>query len=84
MAQNTIFAFTKMTLAISEIKLLSLFYSLQNTFPRDNMKKAYSQLYELNRDLILGYTIHSNNHMELLECLRIVNQAIQKTANLRG
>ena len=52
--------------------------------PRTNMKKAYTQLYELNRDLMLGYTIRSNNHMELLECLRIVNQAIQKTGKLRG
>ena len=48
------------------------------------MKKAYTQLYELNRDLMLGYTIRSNNHMELLDCLRIVNQAIQKTGKLRG
>ena len=48
------------------------------------MKKAYSQLYELNKDLMLGYNIRSNNHLELLECLRIVNQAIQKTGNLRG
>ena len=55
-----------------------------HTSPGSNMKKACSQLYELNRDLILGYTICSNNHMELLECLRIVNQAIQKTENLSG
>ncbi|CAI8055645.1 Bardet-Biedl syndrome 2 protein homolog [Geodia barretti] len=48
-----------------------------------NMKKAYFQLYELNKDLMLGYNIRSNNHLELLECLRIVNQAIQKTGNLR-
>ena len=48
------------------------------------MKKAYFQLYELNKDLMLGYNIRSNNHLELLECLRIVNQAIQKTGNLRG
>ena len=51
---------------------------------RSNMKKAYTQLYELNRDLMVGYTIRSNNHMELLECLRIVNQAIQKAGKLRG
>ena len=48
------------------------------------MKKAYAQLYDLNKDLIVGYTIRSNNHMELLECLRIVNQAIQKAGKLRG
>jgi Bardet-Biedl syndrome 2 protein len=48
-----------------------------------NMKKAYSQLYDINRDLMLGYTIRSSNHMELLDCLRVVNQAVLKTANLR-
>lgn len=58
--------------------------SLSPSLPRGNMKKAYSQLYELNKDLMLGYNIRSNNHLELLECLRIVNQAIQKTGNLRG
>ena len=48
------------------------------------MKKAYMQLYELNRDIITGYTIRCNNHTELLECLKIVNQAIQKAGKLRG
>lgn len=48
-----------------------------------SMKKAYSQLYELNRELIMGYRIRSNNHMELLDCLKIVNQAVQKAAKLR-
>ena len=48
------------------------------------MKKAYIQLHDLNSDLITGYKIRSNNHMELLDCLKIVNQAIQKAANLRG
>ena len=48
------------------------------------MKKAYSQLYNLNKDLMTGYKIRSNNHMQLLECLKIVNQAIQKAGKLRG
>ena len=48
------------------------------------MKKAYMQLYELNKDIVTGYKIRSNNHMELLECLKIVNQAIQKAGKLRG
>ena len=48
------------------------------------MKKAYLQLYELNRDIITGYKIRCNNHLELLECLKIVNQAIQKAGRLRG
>ena len=48
------------------------------------MQKAYSQLYNLNKDLMMGYNIRSNNHMELLEGLKIVNQAIQKAGRLRG
>ena len=48
------------------------------------MKKAYMQLYELNKDIVTGYKIRCNNHMELLECLKIVNQAIQKAGKLRG
>ncbi len=51
---------------------------------RTNMKKAYMQLYDLNKDIVTGYKIRSNNHMELLECLKIVNQAIQKAGKLRG
>lgn len=48
-----------------------------------SMRKGFMQLYELNRDIIMGYRIRSNNHLELLECLRIVNQAIQKAGRLR-
>ena len=51
---------------------------------RSNMKKAYIQLHDLNSDLITGYKIRSNNHLELLDCLKIINQAIQKAGNLRG
>ena len=48
------------------------------------MKKAYQQLYELNKDLITGYKIRCNNHLELLDSLRIVNQAVQRAGRLRG
>lgn len=48
------------------------------------MRKAYTQLYNLNKDLMMGYKIRSNNHMQLLECLKIVNQAIQKAGKMRG
>ena len=48
------------------------------------MKMAYTQLYDLNKDIMRGYEIRRNNHVELLECLKIVNQAIQKGARLRG
>ncbi|XP_028665213.1 Bardet-Biedl syndrome 2 protein homolog [Erpetoichthys calabaricus] len=47
------------------------------------MKKRYSELYDLNKDLINGYRIRANNHTELLNCLRAVNQAIQRAGRLR-
>ena len=48
------------------------------------MKMAYMQLYDLNKEVIRGYEIRRNNHLELLECLKIVNQAVQKATRLRG
>ena len=48
------------------------------------MRKAYMELFDLNRDLINGYQIRCNNHDELLASLKIVNQTIQRAANLRG
>ena len=48
------------------------------------MKKAYTQLMELNHDLVTGYKIRTGNHLEFLECLKLVNQSIQKSGRLRG
>ena len=48
-----------------------------------NMRKWYSQLYDLNRDLISGYKIRCNNHQELMDTLKQVNQIIQKAGRLR-
>ncbi|XP_006811161.1 BBSome complex member BBS2-like [Saccoglossus kowalevskii] len=48
-----------------------------------NMRKGYMELYDLNRDLINGYKIRCNNHNELLSCLKLVNQMIQKAGRLR-
>lgn len=48
------------------------------------MRKAYTQLYDLNKDIVMGYKIRCANHTELLECLRLANQAIQKAGRLRG
>ncbi|KAM9301908.1 BBSome complex member BBS2 [Gastrophryne carolinensis] len=48
-----------------------------------NMKKCYSELYDLNRDLINRYNIRCNNHTELLNNLKSVNQAIQRAGRLR-
>ena len=48
------------------------------------MKKWYSQLYDINRDLTAGYKIRMNNHQELMDTLKDVNQIIQKSGRLRG
>lgn len=48
------------------------------------MKKMYTELYGLNRDLIGEYTKRHNNHTELLSALKDVNAMIQKAARLRG
>lgn len=48
------------------------------------MRKRYVELFDLNRDLINGYTIRCNNHQELLACLKLVNQTIQRAGRLRG
>lgn len=48
------------------------------------MKRSYSELFDLNRDLVSGYKIRSTNHGELLKCLKVVNQTIQRAGNLRG
>ncbi|XP_043935476.1 Bardet-Biedl syndrome 2 protein [Protopterus annectens] len=48
-----------------------------------NMKRHYMELYNLNKDLINEYKIRSNNHTELLNNLKQVNQAIQRAGRLR-
>lgn len=48
------------------------------------MKNRYMELYDLNKDLLNGYKIRSNNHTELLGSLKAVNQAIQRAGRLRG
>ncbi|XP_074769683.1 BBSome complex member BBS2 isoform X2 [Athene noctua] len=48
-----------------------------------NMKTRYIELYDLNRDLINQYKIRCNNHTELLNNLKAVNQAIQRAGQLR-
>ncbi|KAK4814145.1 hypothetical protein QYF61_009064 [Mycteria americana] len=48
-----------------------------------NMKTRYIELYDLNRDIINQYKIRCNNHTELLNNLKAVNQAIQRAGRLR-
>lgn len=47
------------------------------------MRKAYTQLYSLNNQLISNYNLRSVNHETLLASLKEVNNMIQKLANLR-
>ncbi|XP_060564971.1 Bardet-Biedl syndrome 2 protein homolog [Ruditapes philippinarum] len=48
-----------------------------------NMKKGYTELYNMNRDLINGYKIRCGNHQELLAALKQVNLIIQKAGRMR-
>lgn len=48
------------------------------------MRRGYMELFDLNRDLVNGYKIRCSNHQELLNCLKLVNQTIQKAGQLRG
>lgn len=41
-------------------------------------------LFNFNKDLINGYKVRCNNHTELLNCLKQLNQIIQKAGKLRG
>ena len=47
------------------------------------MRKMYLRLFELNGDLIAEYTKRANNHQQLLDALKEVNQMIQRAAKLR-
>ncbi|XP_052802145.1 Bardet-Biedl syndrome 2 protein homolog [Mya arenaria] len=48
-----------------------------------NMKKGYTELYNMNRDLINGYKIRCGNHQELLNALKQVNLIVQKAGRMR-
>eukprot|EP01041_Mallomonas_annulata_P010049 gene10049-20934_t len=49
----------------------------------ESMKRAYTELFSLNNNLIGGYNLRAGNHEGLLAALKEVNQMIQKAANLR-
>ncbi|XP_023240900.1 Bardet-Biedl syndrome 2 protein homolog [Centruroides sculpturatus] len=48
------------------------------------MRKWYQELHALNHELISNYKIRSNNHEELLNCLKQINQIIQRAGHLRA
>ncbi len=47
------------------------------------MKKLYTSLFEIDRDLINENKKRENNHGGLLESLKVVNQMVQRAARLR-
>ena len=49
----------------------------------ETMRRAYTDLYALNNQLIAGYNNRAATHESLLVALKDVNQMIQKAANLR-
>ncbi|XP_054718944.1 Bardet-Biedl syndrome 2 protein homolog [Uloborus diversus] len=48
-----------------------------------SMRKWHQDLHALNSELINNYKIRSNNHEELMNCLKQVNQIIQRAGRLR-
>lgn len=47
------------------------------------MRRAYTELQSLNKQLLQGYGVRRNTHVGLLQCLKEVNAMIQRAANLR-
>jgi len=47
------------------------------------MKENYTGLWNVNHELLAEYKKRHANHTELLDCLKEVNQMIQKAARLR-
>lgn len=66
-----------MLVFLTRLKYVKMYYRL-------TMKRYYTQLYNLNQELISQYRVRCNNHEELLSCLKQVNQVIQKAGRLRG
>jgi len=49
----------------------------------ENMTKYYSQLHQLNREMVGEYRKRAHNHADLLASLKEVNHMIQRAARLR-
>ena len=47
------------------------------------MRRAYTELYTNNKQLLSGYSIRKKTHDDLVTVLKDVNNMIQKAANLR-
>ncbi|CAM9282098.1 unnamed protein product [Ectocarpus fasciculatus] len=49
----------------------------------ESMRRAYTELYGLNNQLIAGYSTRAANHEGLMAGLKQINQVIQRASNLR-
>ena len=49
----------------------------------DTLCEAYTDLYQLNREILAEYHKREQNHSNLLTSLKQVNEMIQKAASLR-
>jgi Bardet-Biedl syndrome 2 protein len=49
----------------------------------ESMRRAYTQLYGLNNQLVGAYNTRASNHEALIAALKEVNLAIQRASNLR-
>jgi Bardet-Biedl syndrome 2 protein len=47
------------------------------------MRRAYTELYSLNKQMLSGYSVRRGTHDSLLVALKEVNGMIQRAANLR-
>lgn len=48
------------------------------------MRECYSQLYQINEEMLRNHKLNANNHEELLTILRKLNLIIQQASKLRG
>jgi Bardet-Biedl syndrome 2 protein len=52
-------------------------------YDMESMRRAYTELYALNTQLLGAHNVRAANHESLVSSLKEVNQMIQKAANLR-
>lgn len=48
------------------------------------MRECYSQLYQVNEEMLRNHKLYCNNHEQLLAILRKLNLIIQHASRLRG
>lgn len=53
-------------------------------FRRGGTRECYTQLYQVNEEMLRNHKLYCSNHEELLSVLRKFNQIIQQVSRLRG